>query len=126
MTNPDHMFDFVRSKIDQVLFDDLSEVTANEYFQAKAVQRAYLEALRFPNQSEQLMYDILELCIFFDQDDVNYATPEQIAKILSIDPELRTYCEHHVLNNGLWGTLKYDIQILTKRELIAEALELCN
>jgi SNF2 family DNA or RNA helicase len=124
MINPDFVFDFVRSKIDQVLFDELTEVTVNEYFQAKEVQQEYIQDLGFSNVAERLLYDMLELCVFFDQADIDYSTAEQLAKILSIDHELRTYCQHHVLSDGLWGKLKYDIQIHTKRELIADALEL--
>jgi hypothetical protein len=126
MINHDQMFDFIRSKIDQVLFEESNQKAILEYFQAKTIQRMMIEELRLPNQHEQLLYDILELCLFLSDEEINYSTAEQLSHVLAIDPELRIYCEHHVLGDGIWAKLKYEIPIKLKKKLIAEALENLN
>lgn len=51
-------------------------------------------------------------------------TIESVARVLRLFPPLRKYCEHHFLNGGIIGALKYGESYVIGHELVIPALKL--
>mgnify|MGYP000101870533 CR=1 FL=1 len=121
-------FHCFRSTIDKILSGDISEQTRKDYALIKLVHQEQIKGYCLSQQKdlqEQLIYDILEMCLFFD-DGIAYSSASQLANLFVIDPHVRKFAEHHVLKDGFWAKLKYTIPITTKLDVMAEALRICE
>lgn len=124
----DLVFDNFRSTINKILSGDISQQSITEYSLVKAIHQIQIRSFcdqRKITIEEQLHYDILEMCLFFN-DDFVFATPSQLANIFKIDPLVKKFAEHHVMNNGIWAKLKYQIPITNKLDVMRTALLLCE
>jgi len=123
----DLVFDNFRSTIDRILNGDVSEKTLKEYELVKMIHSEQISAScaeRNVNLNEQLLYDILEMCLFFN-DDFQYCSAQGLANLLKIDPSIKNYVSHHITNDGIWAKLKYRIPITSKLDVMAESYRIC-
>ena len=123
----DFAFNLLRESVDQVLQGNVSRNTIDKYFLAKKVHQREIDFHNRNNgisSEEQLSYDMLEMCLFFDNDDVEYCTANELANVLRVDSSLRKYSVEHVLHDGIWGALKFKIPITTKTDVILDAINL--
>jgi hypothetical protein len=123
----DFAFNLLRKSVNQVLQGNVSRNTIDKYFLAKKVHQQEIDLHNRNNgisSEEQLSYDMLEMCLFFDNDDVEYCTANELANVLRVDSSLRKYSEEHVLHDGIWGALKFKIPITTKTDVILDAINL--
>jgi hypothetical protein len=123
----DHVCEHLQTVIDQLNTSANPHSLVPDYFEA---QEIYKEALRHHTAydesriNEQLNFDILDHLVVFRSANVNPDHVNDLATILSIDRGLRTYCEKHVLGDGVFAALEYDIKIESKKDVIKSALEL--
>jgi len=124
----DLVFDNFRSTIDKILNGDISQKTLKEYEFVKMIHCEQIIDFcsdKNVNLNEQLLYDILEMCLFFG-DDFQYCSAQELANLLKIDPCIKKYVSHHITNDGIWAKLKYHIPITSKLDVMAEANRICE
>lgn len=125
--NFDSVSENLLTALDQVNTSTNPHSFASNYFDAKEI---YKELLRHHTDydesriNEKTHYDTVDLLVDFRSAKVNPDHVNGLATILSIDRDLRTYCEKHVLGDGVFAALEYDIKIESKKDVIKSALEL--
>lgn len=128
LTDDDLVFKNFRSTIDKVLAGEITSQSRKEYALVKLLHRKTIEEFCLQSRvdiEEQLLYDILEMCLFFEN-DFEYSNAHELANLLKIDPDIKTYIEHHVLNDGIWARLKYKIPITNRLDVMTQALSHCE
>lgn len=124
----DLVFQNFRSTIDKILNGDISLKTLKEYELVKMIHREQIIdfcAERNFDLDEQLLYDVLEMCLFFD-DEFEYCSAQELSNLLRIDQSIKEYVSLHIVKDGIWAKLKYRIPITSKLDLMAEANRLCE
>jgi hypothetical protein len=128
LTDEDLIFENFRLTINKILSADVSNKTVQDYNLVKMIHRKQIEDFCIQKNihvEEQLHYDILEMCLFFD-DDFEYASATELANLITIDPLIKKYVENHVSNNGIWAKLKYQIPITTRLDVMTNAIRLAQ
>jgi hypothetical protein len=128
LTDEELIFGNFRLTINKILSGDVSKNTVQDYNLVKIIHRKQIEDFCIQKNihvEEQLHYDILEMCLFFD-DDFEYASDSELANLINIDPLIKKYVEDHIWNDGIWAKLKYQIPITTRLDVMASALKLSH
>lgn len=123
--NLDLIFEHMQSVIDQVITSTNPHSLMKKYFEAKQLCKEILSQQTDFNElriNEQLHYDILDHLLTFYSENFNTHDVQNLATMLSIDNELKKYCEIHLLGEGVFAQLKYDLEIPSKVAVIKSAL----
>ena len=123
--NLDLIFEHLQAVIDQVITSSNPHSLMTKYFEAKQLCKEILSQQTDFNElriNEQLHYDILDHLLAFYSANINPHDVQDLATMLSIDTELKKYCVIHVLGEGVFAQLKYDLEIPSKVAVIKSAL----